>query len=529
MKIRSHLGLLLIMVLAFFLRVYKLGSVPISLHGDEIGVGYNAYSLYRAGIDEYGKSWPLTFRADVTPIIFYATVPSIAVFGLHEMAVRLPSVLIGTITVGVFYFFVVELIRVFLPRTFFFTLQKKIGLLSALFMSIAPWHIQLSRITHDASYGILLQLIALIGFFLFIRLKKKYLFLLSCILFGISFYAYHSPRITSPLFLTVLCILFRNQLPKRILLIGWMLFFVTILPITADFFSKPLAQTRFGGVNIFIRQPNSNNSILGISVKFLVNFITQYDPTLLFINSEPVRYFNVYHVGLIHLVLLPFIVFCLAYLFFLPRLNLFLYGWFIIAILPGALTLGIPNAGRNALLFPLLEMLSAMGIILLFTIPIFGNHTILKKMTISLVLFSTLLVFLNQYFTDSPKRFARQWQYGTKELVQKVISLEINYDQIIISNRIKQAYIYILFYGNKSPQWLSQVVPKQRNNLVGYDRLGKYIFRDIDWSHDYNLVNTLIVGTPDDLPISNYKQTIRSFDNSIIYGLTDTVKISKSL
>ena len=77
---KTKIILFAIIIVAFGIRIYQLTQVPISLHGDEIGFGYNAYALLKAGIDEYGYRWPMVFRADIPPLIFYATIPFIFIF-----------------------------------------------------------------------------------------------------------------------------------------------------------------------------------------------------------------------------------------------------------------------------------------------------------------------------------------------------------------------------------------------------------------------------------------------------------------
>jgi len=48
---RDNWLLLLIVVLASFLRLFKLGSFPVSLTWDETALGYNAFSLLKAGMN----------------------------------------------------------------------------------------------------------------------------------------------------------------------------------------------------------------------------------------------------------------------------------------------------------------------------------------------------------------------------------------------------------------------------------------------------------------------------------------------
>ncbi len=68
--------LVLIVILAFALRVYKVDSVPPSLTWDETAVGYNGFTIANYGRDEYGKRFPLYFRSfadDKHPIHVYFT------------------------------------------------------------------------------------------------------------------------------------------------------------------------------------------------------------------------------------------------------------------------------------------------------------------------------------------------------------------------------------------------------------------------------------------------------------------------
>ena len=110
----SRYVLFLIILLAFFLRIYKLGSVPPSLYWDEASLGYNAYSILKTARDEHGKFLPLTnfaaFGDYKPPGYIYAAVPSIAIFGLNEFAIRFPSAFFGTLTVFLTYFLAKKLL-----------------------------------------------------------------------------------------------------------------------------------------------------------------------------------------------------------------------------------------------------------------------------------------------------------------------------------------------------------------------------------------------------------------------------------
>src|SRR3990167_10476958 len=139
--------LIVIIFVASVLRLYKLGSVPPSLYWDEASLGYNAYSILKTAHDEHGKFLPLTnfgaFGDYKPPGYIYAAVPSIAIFGLNEFAVRFPSAFFGVLTVILVYL---------ISRKIFES--EIISQIAALFLAISPWHLQFSRGAFEANLGL---------------------------------------------------------------------------------------------------------------------------------------------------------------------------------------------------------------------------------------------------------------------------------------------------------------------------------------------------------------------------------------
>src|SRR5258708_5680314 len=138
--------LLGIIVIASVLRLWRLGSVPLSPDWDEAALGYNAYAILHTGRDEYGKFLPLVLQSfnDYKPALYtYIALPFIAIFDLSVFAVRLPSALFGIITVFATFFLVKEL-----------TKRNDVALLSSFFLAISPWHIQFSRVAFETNVGL---------------------------------------------------------------------------------------------------------------------------------------------------------------------------------------------------------------------------------------------------------------------------------------------------------------------------------------------------------------------------------------
>jgi len=113
--------LILIIIIAIFLRIWHLDLNPPSLYWDEASLGYNAYSILLSGADEHGEKLPLdrfiAFGDYKPPGYIYSTVFSMAVFGPNEFAVRFPSAMGGILMVILTYFLTKKLltsVKVFL-------------------------------------------------------------------------------------------------------------------------------------------------------------------------------------------------------------------------------------------------------------------------------------------------------------------------------------------------------------------------------------------------------------------------------
>ena len=99
--------ILIILTIATFLRLWHLNQVPPELFGDELDVGYQAYSILKTGKDLQGNFLPVylqslsEFRA---PLFIYSAVPFVATFGLNEWGVRLTATFWGVLGVVAIYF-----------------------------------------------------------------------------------------------------------------------------------------------------------------------------------------------------------------------------------------------------------------------------------------------------------------------------------------------------------------------------------------------------------------------------------------
>ena len=207
----------LILALGLVLRIGFLTKSPPGLFGDEIDVGYQAYSLLKTGQDIYRQTLPIYIHSLAewrAPLLMYATVPSVALAGLNEYGVRLPEVIFGVLGIAIL-----------------FLLTKKYS--AALALAILPWHIHYSRAAFEVV--IMLDLIML-GTLLF--LKKRYL--LGFIFFALSLYTYSTAMLFVPLWIGYL------QFKEKVFPVWQGLFFgLLITPLIYFVFLGP-ARDRFG-------------------------------------------------------------------------------------------------------------------------------------------------------------------------------------------------------------------------------------------------------------------------------------------
>ena len=204
MKLKSFWVLCLVIILATVLRLWNLPNNPPGLTWDEAALGYIAYSLYQTGRDEYGTFLPLNLKSfgDFKPALYaYLDIPFIAILGLNELAVRLPSVIFGALGVFGVYLLTKELFR-----------KRLLSLLTAFFLAISPWHLQFSRPAFEANVALTLNIF---GIYLFIRgVHKKKFLITSALTFGLSLLTYQASRLFVPIIIAVLMYVYWNTIER---------------------------------------------------------------------------------------------------------------------------------------------------------------------------------------------------------------------------------------------------------------------------------------------------------------------------
>lgn len=457
---KKIIALTVILLLAATLRFYKLGVVPTSLNADEAAIGYNAYSILKTGKDEYGRKFPLLFQSFddfKMPVYIYLTVPGIALFGLNDFSVRLPSAVLGTITVLVTHLLVENLFA-----------SSSLGLIASFILAISPWHLQFSRSAYEANVAIFFNVL---GIMLLLKaLKRRVLYVPAFLALALSVWSYHSSRVFVPMIIAGFIIIYYREIiqHKKYIGIGLLLFIVICTPILLSSLS-PEGLVRARGVSslgdtgplnriISWRQTDErlgiplsvifhNRRLADISI-ILKGYLMHFDPNFFF--SEIVQgKFHAPGVGLMYLWELPVLLYGLhvaankkgkgKYLLFL---------WFFIAPIAAAPTRSLPHPVRTLVFLPTVQIFVAIGLFDLYkrfdlVKPLYRQFMV---RIVTLVIFFSTLFYLHQYYIHMPVEYAPEWQYGHEQVVSTVKLMQKKFDKVIVSTSLDQPYIFFLYY-----------------------------------------------------------------------------------
>ena len=217
MKRHWILGCILLIALA--LRLYRLGEVPWGLHADEASFVINTVSIMETLRDEDGRLLPIYLHSikDPKPSLFsYLQIPGFLIFGPTAAASRLPSAVMGVVSIYLTYLLVQEV-----------TTNRRWALLTASVLVISPWHIMNSRSTQEVIMSYTFSLGALLAFAslyqeVFIARRSFILrqhgsrLLLFSLLAFLAMYSYHSAKIFLLLIVgLVLAVTIFNKLEKK--------------------------------------------------------------------------------------------------------------------------------------------------------------------------------------------------------------------------------------------------------------------------------------------------------------------------
>jgi len=458
-KCKFFVFLSLVFLVAFFLRVYKLESVPYGFHIDEAKVGWNAYSILKTGMDDKGNRLPLYYDSfgDFRPAgLIYLTIPSIFVFGNTIFAVRFPFALIGALTIIAIFMLVLEI---------FGKPKKYLALIAAVLMALNPWHIIASRATSESIVVIFLTILGLYFFIKLFRTNSLLDMLLSYSAFLLAFFFYHNVRVLAPIFLLVLVFFYKLVFQKKIrfkqILILVALILTTVLvflspeargrasqvSLKSDFkvlYEVTKMPTEEGPNHVFIAR-TFHNRIAAYIRRFAEEYREYFSTSFLIGDSgKPIRY-TVPYVGL-----LTYIELILVFLgiFFASKRKemLIILAFLVIAPLPAAVTIeDTPNMQRAIFMIPFLLITAAWGFYGLIKLQSKWKYI---SVVIGIGYFLNFIYFSHMYFVHQKMSIATYYRDGGNvELIKKLSEIGGNYKKVMLTNSPDNLYPWINFLG----------------------------------------------------------------------------------
>ncbi len=514
----SKSALVLILILGFFLRVYQVGQIPPSFSWDEVATGYDAYSLLQTGKDQFGNFLPLSFRSldDYKPPVYtYLAALSIKILGWNDLAVRFPSVLLGTLSILGTYILVQELFH-----------SRKLALLSSMILAISPWHTHFSRLALESNNVIFFTTFA--TWFFHKGLTKSLLLPLSVIFFGLGMFTYHSARFVIPIILCALVILNFKKIKLRsvgVWVSGIISLLIALQVIKVG--TSISGQMRFTGASIFTpvqslqiskeKEINSawqnldaqrqdrlgrfwHNDILFYSTILVKNYFKHLDPNFwLFADNDTLRH-HVQGIGIIYFIELPLLI--LGWYFLINKTNKkvgwLILIWFLSSVVPSAVTRDVPHAMRIAVVMPLPQVLIALGLFHLIKKltqkQLFGTGIFIIS---SLYLLNSAY-FLHQYFIHYPIDSSEDWRYGRRQAAQFAEANKNKYDKILVSTNLEYPHVFFLYYLRYEPRkYLAEGGTVSGGWGEVTNKFDKYYFQPFDYG-SLKENNYLFIGKPEE-------------------------------
>lgn len=487
------LAILAIVFLSLYTRLWKIDEIPIAPYWEEVALGYDAYSLLKTGKDHHGNHWPLLGMesfGDWKPVgYYYAAIPSIALFDLSVLSIRLPSAIAGIVLILA----VASIARAL----------KENWLIAAAVACISPWAIQFSRAAWEANLATALMASGVALLLNFSKTERRTVpqRFLGVVLIIVSMYTYHSARVIAPMLLIIvaLYLFFRSKASKDpfnfikyqntlLLTVGCM---IGVLPFIFQL-SSPVVSQRFAETSIFynisiIKESNelieSANSAIWARLVYhryilfgkqiLSNLLSHLDPRYLFFVGDANQRHSTGIFGILyHIDFIAVLSFLIILSKKIKKKYIFLIAWFMVSLVPASISQGVPHALRTLPALPPLLLIVSIGIsATIDSVSKFGKKYEAKEIFrfFALTFIATMYiiefgVFWSHYIHHYARTSSKEWQYGYAEVINKIEDLKVKYPEssIFITRYYGRPAMYYWFYSKTDPN----LVQLQNNHAL---------------------------------------------------------------
>ncbi|OGM04443.1 hypothetical protein A2715_05055 [Candidatus Woesebacteria bacterium RIFCSPHIGHO2_01_FULL_39_32] len=504
--------------LGTILRVWNLGGLPWGFFRDEAALGYNAYSIWLTGKDEFGISFPLVFRSFEVfflPLYVYLSAPIVGVFGLNDFTSRFLSSVSGIVALYFIYLIGKKI------------WNKETGIFTLFVLVISPWHIFYSRGAFEGNLALTLFTAGFYFWISFLKEKTGNNFFISTLLFTLSMYSYQAERLVVPLFALISVSLVAKDLwrVKQKLIFPSILTLFLLIPLLFISF-KAGGYHRVFGVSVFSKEGAPPGWIEGNNASFFVNnnvylrgkqilslYASYFSPRNLFFEGDFDKQRSVENYSVFYSFFLPFLVIGLFSLTKKSKIEeKLILTWMFLGPLPASFTADPFHTYRSLMFYMPLTIIIGRGFYVFFQdvkkLFFWRNLFLIGLVSVSVL---NLLLFLYNYTILTQVTRASYWDYGYRQLVTYINSLDIR-GQVVVDDPSTEAYIHFLFFGKVEPISYHQEV----TNLGPLDyyytnpaeirpnKIGNIEFRKIDWPKERGDSGNIFVFAKGLLPESEY-------------------------
>lgn len=487
-----------ILLATVFTRFTDIDKNPPHLSNDEISIAYDAYSVSRTLRDEHNNYLPISFQSHNTykaPLTIYLSIPFNLILGNSTTSARLPSAILGSLTV-----LLVGLVAYELSLK-----NTNVGFIAASVMALSPAHIYSSRMIQEAN----IAMFFVVGGFLFLLKsleKSKHSFwqtLLGFWSLALSIYSYHTEWGFVPLIIALFFVVYRKKINYKYFFASLFVFFVLISPIVVNFLGSMNSGSR-ASTELLLKDPvvanvfeNANSTIIDkisvFSSKFFHNYSSHFNLGLLFFYGQ--NFFSITDPVQLGYFLFPVVfgfIFGLVYLkkYFSSNALFVLLVLLVTPIIP-SLTIGDVNTYRYLLIVFPISIISAAGIDWIF---FRVKNNLLITLSIFVLGIISFHYYIDIYYLYFPKSSAENYQYGYQQIAESIKGEADKYQKIIVDPRFGESrfsgvpHLYLPYYLSLDPKYLLE-----RKDSFGRIDFWKFEIRQINWDNEPLVKNYLYI------------------------------------
>ncbi|MBI5151227.1 MAG: hypothetical protein HZA34_01505 [Candidatus Pacebacteria bacterium] len=508
------IGTLGIFFLALLVRLPLFGSIPAGLNRDEAALGYNAYSIFKTGKDEYEKAFPLSitsFGDQKLPGYVYTLIPFIALFGLETWVIRIPSFIAGIAII-----FLLGMIAKHMSYLFFKqkTHQHIFVWCSMFIVAISPWANHFSRVAYEAHLALAFFLG---GLLIYLRARTsrgfKNTVWWTALFWSATLLTYHSYHILIPLMVLGLFVLdtatvFATR--KKILLACSLIVSLVltvmmiggiwsgntkksqgISPFHTDSVWRSVFTYRSATRDLGVLQKVLFNPPAEMATRFLTNYATTLSGGFFFVRGGENPDHNPGGIPNLHLFALPFILIGVASLWEKRTVSehKILFMWIFGALAIPAFTIHPEHTVRLSPLFPTLDLLTGLGVTLCFT----WMRTKFQQYAYGIIFLFIVIWSMGRYMTQylvlAQTSSVSHEKYHL--LAKAIEKYRTSINEVVTQSPSSSPYIWYLVETQYNPRLLWSTIdryPEDAKYFRHVHKVGNVTFESIQWNSLFDRV-----------------------------------------